>query len=160
MNIKKEFIPFIIGLGIVCLNMPIVILLYFLNPDYIGTFATVIVPIECIMIGLTIIYSELKGRKSERKNYKVCDGIIKDTKFKLLNSNWLKAPVVSYIVDGKKYETTANFGINGIASFFIKGKKVKVYYKEENPEMALVNNNIFLIVGTFFIIVGIFIFFI
>lgn len=160
MNIKKEFIPFIIGLGIVCLNMPIVILLYFLNPEFIGMFATIIVPIECIMMGLTIIYSELKGRRNERKDYKVCDGIIKDTKFKLLNFNWIKAPVVSYIVNGKNYETTANFGINGIASFFIKGKKVKVYYKEDNPKITSFNNNVFIIVGTFFILVGIFIFFI
>ena len=99
MNIKKEFIPFIIGLGIVCLNMPIVILLYLLNPELIGMFATIIVPIECIMMGLTIIYSELKGRKNERKDYKVCDGVIKNTKFKLLNFNWIKALVVSYVVD-------------------------------------------------------------
>lgn len=160
MNIKKEFIPFIIGLGIVCLNMPIVILLYFLNPEFIGMFVTIIVPIECIMMGLTIIYSELKGRRNERKDYKVCDGVIKDTKFKLLNFNWIKAPVISYIVNGKNYETTANFGINGIFSFFIKGKNVKVYYKEDNPKITLFNNNIPIIVGTFFIIAGISIFFI
>ena len=160
MNIKKEFIPFVIGLGIVCLNMPIVILLYFLNPELIGIFATIIVPIECIMMGLTIIYSELKGRKNERKDYKVCDGVIKDTKFKLLNFNWIKAPVVSYVVDGKKYETTANFGINGILSFFIKGKNIKVYYKEDNPKITLFNNATSIIVGTLFIIAGISIFFI
>lgn len=129
--------------------MPIVILLYLLNPDLIGTFATIIVPLECIMMGLTTIYSELNDRKNERKNYKVCDGIIKNTEFKLLNFNWIKAPVVSYVLDGKSYETHSNIGINGIISFFIKEKKVKVYYKEDNPEITSLNNNTPIIVGIF-----------
>lgn len=157
MNIKKEFIPFIIGLGIVCLNMPIVILLYFLNLEFIGTFATTIVPIQCILMGLTLIYIETEGRKRERNNYKVCDGIIKDTKFKIINFNWMKTPIVSYTVNGKKYETTANFGINGIVSFFIKGKKVKVYYKEDNPKITSFNNYTPIILGIIFSIIGIYV---
>lgn len=160
MSIKKEFIPFTIVFGIICLNIPIALLLYFLNPELIERIFPTIASIECIMAGLTIIYSEIKVRKNERKNYKVCDGIIKDTKFKLQDSIWIKAPVVSYIVDGKNYEAIANFGINGIFSFFLKGKKIKVYYKEENPEKASFNNNVRIIVGTVFAIVGILIFFI
>ena len=64
MNIKKEFIPFIVGLSIICLNVPVIILLYFLNQDFIGVFATTIIPIECIIMGGIIIYAELKGRKN------------------------------------------------------------------------------------------------
>lgn len=158
MSIKKEFIPFIIGLGIVCLNIPTVILLYFLNPNLIEKFATIIVPFECIMMGSTIIYSDLKGRKKERRNYKVCDGIIKNTSFTLVNFKWMKTPIVSYTVDGKNYETTSNIGINGIISFFMKGKKVKVYYRKNNPEITSFNNNTPIVVGTIFIIAGIYIF--
>ena len=43
MNIKKEFIPFIVGLSIICLNVPVIILLYFLNQDFIGVFAITII---------------------------------------------------------------------------------------------------------------------
>ena len=160
MNIKKEFIPFIIGFGIICLNIPIVLLFYFLNPNLMDKFAKIIVPLECIMIGITIIYSQLKGRKEEIKDYKTCEGTIKKSDFKLNNSNWLKTPIVSYVVDGKKYETNSNIGINGIVSFFLKGKKIKVYYKQSNPKITLSNNNTPLIVGSFFIIIGICIFFI
>lgn len=163
MNIKKEFIPFIIGLGIVCLNMPIVILLYILNLELIGKFATIIVPFECIIMGGTIIYCELKGRGNERKDkdYKVCYGVIKGAKFKLLNFTWMKTPIVSYTVDRKNYETTLNIGINGILSpLFINNKKVKLYYREDNPEITSFDNIMPIIVGTAFIITGIYIFFI
>ena len=63
--------------------MPIVILLYFLKSEFIGTTATTIVPIQCILMGLTLIYIETEGRKRERNNYKVCDGIIKALNLKL-----------------------------------------------------------------------------
>ena len=155
---KKEYMLFIIMLGLSCFNIPIVIFLYFLNPDFIGIFARTIIPIQCIIIGISLVYYELKNRKNERKNYKVCIGIIKKNKFKILNLNWIKAPVVSYVINGKKYETTASFGINGIISFFLKNKRVKVYYKENNPQNVLFNNNIFIIVGGIFIVIGIFVF--
>ena len=160
MNIKKEFIPFIVGLNIICLNVPVITLLYFFNPDFIGLFAITIVPIESIIMGLITIYGELKSRKNEQNNYEVCNGVIKGTKFKLLNFKWIKAPVVSYIVDGKNYETTANFGINGIFNFLIKDKTTKVYYKKDNPKITLINNNVPIIVGTGFIVAGIFVFFV
>lgn len=159
MKIKKEFIPFFVILGISCLNLPILLLLNFLNSEFIEIVPTIILPIECIMVGLAIIYSELEVRKNERRNCKVCDGIIKDTEFILRDFGWKKEPVISYIVDGKKYEITAGFGINGIFGYKV-GKKIKVYYKEENPEIASVNNNIFIIVGTMFVIFGIYMFFI
>lgn len=152
---KKEFILFLIGFGIICLNIPIVLLFYFFNSDLMGIFFTIIVPLECIMIGLIGIYCELQERKNKRREYKVCDGIIKNTTFKLVNSNWIKTSVVSYNVDGKNYEVTSNVGINGIFSFFIKNKKIKFYYKEDNPENIILNNNVSLIVGTMFIVVGI-----
>ena len=160
MNIKKEFIPFIVGLSIICLNVPVIILLYFLNQDFIGVFATTIIPIVCIIMGLITIYGELKSRKIERINYEVCNGVIKGTKFKLLNFNWIKAPVVSYVVDGKNYETTANFGVNGIFNFLLKEKNIKVYYKKDNPKITLFNDNVPIIVGVSFIVGGIIIFFI
>ena len=160
MNIKKEFIPFIVGLSIICLNVPVIILLYFLNQDFIGVFATTIIPIECIIMGLITIYGELKSRKIERINYKVCNGVIKGYKFKFLNFDWIKAPVVSYVVDGKNYETTANFGVNGIFNFLLKEKNIKVYYKKDNPKITLFNDNVPIIVGVSFIVGGIIIFFI
>lgn len=159
MNIKKEFIPSTIGIGIICLNIPIVLLLYFLKPALMLKFATIVVPTECIMMGLTIIYTELKVRKNERNNYKVCEGIIIKSKFTLHNnSTWLKSPIVSYVVNEKKYETTLNVGINGIFSFFIKGKKVKVYYNENNPKITSFYNMPALMFGAFIIIVGLYIF--
>lgn len=157
---KKEFIPFAISLGISFLNLPIILLFDYYNAKLIETvLVAIIIPIEAIMIGLSIIYAELKSRINERKNYKMCFGVIKKTKFKFFLSNWIKAPVVTYTVNGKNYETTANFGINGIFSFFLKGKKVKVYYKEDNPQKTLINNNVPIIVGCMCISIAIIIIF-
>lgn len=156
-NTKKEFIPFLIILYVSFLNLPIILLLNFFKPEFIIYFVIIFIPLECIICGSTVIYGELQNRKNQRNNYKICDGTIKNFQFKLLNFNWIKSPVVSYVVDGKEYELTSNIGINGIVSFFLKGKKIKVYYKEKNPKIALINNNVFIIVGIDFIIIGIFI---
>ena len=47
-----------------------------------------------------------------------------------------------------------------VVAGILKGKKIKVYYKQSNPKITLSNNNTPLIVGSFFIIIGICIFFI
>lgn len=158
MKIKKEYIPFSIGLGIVCLNIPIVLLLYFLKPNLVELFARAVVPCECVMMGICIIYSGLKRTKVKTKNCKVCEGVIKKFEFILYDdSDWKKMALVSYVVNGKTYETYSDFGINGILTFFLKGKKIKVYYKEDNPEITYIKDYITLIVGSVFIIVGIYI---
>jgi len=156
MKIKKEFIPSVIVISLVCLNIPLAVILSIYYPNLIEDVMVALATIQCILLGITILYGHLLNQKKERKNYKVCEGVIEGNKFKFHISDWIKTPIVSYEVNGKKYETALNIGINGIFDFLLKGRKIKVYYDKNNPEYATVTNILPTLVGIVFVVVGMF----
>lgn len=156
-NIKKEVLLFLIGLGIICLNFPILIILSLLVPDNIGDWMLPIIAIELIGIGLATAYIEFAGGRQERKSCEVCYGTIIDSKYNRRNFKWMKTPIVSYTVNGKKYTTAVPFGINGILGSMIIGKEIKVFYKADEPDSPIFTGYIWYIVGVMFFAAGLYV---
>ena len=93
-------------------------------------------------------------------NYKKIDVFFSDYVVKNFNSRWYHSkvyfPVVSYEVLGKKYKKNYNRGFSDeISSMNCIGKKVTVFYNENNPSDAtfLVDKSyIEIIIGILFLI--------
>lgn len=154
-KMRKEAKAFTIGLFGIFLNFPIVLILYFFAPNMMEKIFSILAPLELIVMGLLTIKMAHDYDKTDLKGYEACEGIIKGFEFVYYNGTWLKAPVVLYTVNNKEYLSPVGIGINGILNSLLKGKKIKIYFNKNNPEIIRVKNYIFTILGVMFIIVGI-----
>ncbi len=82
---RKEVIPFMVAIGIIFLNFPIAILLYFFAPDIIEKVFLILIPFELILIGFLEIKIDLDFKKNDRKDCDTCIGTIQ--KFEFVNIN-------------------------------------------------------------------------
>ena len=157
-TIKKEFIlPIIIFIAI-CINAVIIVILSLCVKGPLvekGVIQSLIIGIEAVIVGITMIIIEKRIIKKEHpKCLEKCTGIIMDARFELNEAkDWIKYPKVKYEVDKKIYQIKSSVGINGILSCFIK--KMTVYYNKENPRDAYTKNIIPELVANMFIIIGI-----
>lgn len=148
-SIDTEFKLLIIELIIIFAFVPVLVWVSMITDD--GIIQSIIVSCESIMMGILFIIAHFKMNCKKDKNYKKCTGVI----VKLpIGRSGLRYPIISYEVDGKVYTVQSRVGHRGIAVFFFKGKKVKVYYDESNLAVAYTKEYISLIIGCLIILAG------
>ncbi len=156
-KVRKEAVPFLIAIGLTFLNFPLVLILYFCFYDFLETGMLIAASIETILLGLSIIYSEVYDRRKEIGAKYKTKGTL--TGFKLVNKNgkWMKKPMVKYFVGNEEYETSYSLAIDGIFRNLLIGKKVTVYYDKSHPLKTFIPNNLAFILGGAFTSLGIYI---